>query len=138
LSIDGVIHSKSIPWSLVGTMPLSRAIVLFHLALALGLGVLLVRAGRRFVRPRRWPRMLVPLLAPVVLYAVTQIPVSYRRWQSTLPDMIYFNAITGIVKEHLGITHDSPDLRVQRRDPEWVPRLTPRPARPRNVVLILE
>src|SRR5262249_32278623 len=92
----------------------------------------------RFVRPRRWPRMLVPVLVPVVLVAVTQIPVSYRRIQSTLPDMIYFHAITGIVKEHLGITHDSPDLRAQRRALEWVPRFVPRPARPRNVVLILE
>src|SRR4029079_3829341 len=58
--------------------------------------------------------------------------------QSTTPDMIYFHGITGLVKEHLGITHDSPDLRVQRRDPEPIPKLSPRPARPRNVVLILQ
>jgi hypothetical protein len=72
------------------------------------------------------------------LYAVFTIPVSYRTLQSTPFDMIYFNGIAAVVKEHLGITHDSPDLRVQKRSPMPVPTLTPKPARPRNVLLILQ
>jgi glucan phosphoethanolaminetransferase (alkaline phosphatase superfamily) len=52
--------------------------------------------------------------------------------------MIYFHGMTALVKEHLGYTNDSPDLRVQRRSPESVPALTPKPARPRNVVLLLQ
>jgi glucan phosphoethanolaminetransferase (alkaline phosphatase superfamily) len=138
LSIDGQVHSKSIPWSIVGTLPLSRPVVLFHLALALAIGVGLVLRGRQWIRPSKWGRRIVPLLVPVVLVAVTQIPVSYRKIQSTMPDMIYFHGMTALVKEHLGYTNDSPDLRVQRRSPESVPALSPKPARPRNVVLLLQ
>ena len=46
--------------------------------------------------------------------------------------------MTALVKERLGYTHDSPDLRVQKRSPEDVPRLAAHPARPRNVLLILQ
>jgi glucan phosphoethanolaminetransferase (alkaline phosphatase superfamily) len=138
LSIDGVIHSKSIAWSLVGTMPLSRPIVVFHLLSSLALAVALVSAGRRLVRPRPWPRLLAPLLVPPLLFGLTRVPASYRRWQSTSPDVIYFHGITSLVKEHLGYTNESPDLRVQRRDPEPVPGLQAKPARPRNVVLLLQ
>lgn len=138
LSIDGVIHSKSIAWSLVGTMPMTRPIVVFHLASTAALSVGLVWAARRWVRPGPWRRRLSPLLVPPLLYALTQVPASYRRWQSTSPDIIYFHGITSLVKEHLGYTNESPDLRVQRRDPEPVPALAAKPARPRNVVLLLQ
>jgi glucan phosphoethanolaminetransferase (alkaline phosphatase superfamily) len=138
LSIDGQVHSKSIPWSIVGTLPMSRPIVIFHLALALAFAVGLIFAGRKLVRPSKWARIFVPLLVPVVLVAPTQIPVSYRKIQSTSFDMIYFHGITALVKEHLGYTHDSPDLRVQKRSPEGVPDLSPKPVRPRNVLFILQ
>lgn len=139
LSLDSVIHSKSIPWSLVGTLPLSRPIVFANIAAASAFAVALVALGRRYIRPRRIPRIVMPIFVPAVLVAVTRVPVSYRvSLQSTLPDMIYFHAVTGLVKEHLGITHDSPDRRVQRRDVEPVPKLTARPKRPRNVMLLLQ
>jgi glucan phosphoethanolaminetransferase (alkaline phosphatase superfamily) len=139
ISLDGQIHSKSIGWSILGTLPLYRPVVLANIAAALAFAVAIVALGRRLVRPRRVARAVVPFLVPVVLIAVTRIPVSYlSSIQSTLPDMIYFHGITGLVKEHLGITNDSPDRRVQRRDPERVPRLTAAPKRPRNVVLLLQ
>src|SRR5262249_40176177 len=72
-----------------------------------------------------------------VLYAACTIPVSYRTIQSTLFDMIYFHGLGALARETLGYTHDSPDLRVQRRSPEPVPRLVARPARPRNLLFIL-
>ena len=138
LSMDGQIHSKSIPWSILGTLPLSEPRVLAHLVFAFGLGVALLVCARRFVRAPRWPAREPAFLAPALVYAVGTIPVSYRTLQSTLFDMIYFHSIGALCREHLGITHDSPDLRVQRRAPERVPRLTPRPARPRNVLFILQ
>jgi glucan phosphoethanolaminetransferase (alkaline phosphatase superfamily) len=98
----------------------------------------LVLLGRKLVRPTKWARRIVPFAVPAVLVAPTQIPVSYRKIQSTSPDMIYFHGLTALVKEHLGYTNDSPDLRVQRRTPEDVPDLTPKPPRPRNVVLLLQ
>ena len=138
LSMDGQVHSKSIPWSIVGTLPFSRPVVLAHVFGAFALGFGLVALARRFVRPRLWPRRIMPLAVPLVLYAVIRVPVSYRTLQSTPFDMIYFHGVAAVTREHLGITHESPDLRVQRRSPEGVPTLTPRPARPRNVLLVLQ
>ena len=138
LSMDGQIHSKSIAWSILGHLPFDQPIVALHAGLAVAVGVGLVVLARKLVRPRRIGRSIAPFFVPVVLTAVTQIPVSYRTLQSTPPDMIYFHGITALVKERLDITHDSPDLRVQRRRPARVPPLTARPTRPRNVLLILQ
>jgi glucan phosphoethanolaminetransferase (alkaline phosphatase superfamily) len=138
LSMDGQIHSKSVPWSIVGTLPFSRPIVIAHMLAALGLGAALVYGGRRFLRVSRWPFRVVSLFVPAVVYAAGTVPVSYRTLQSTPFDMIYFHGLGALVRETLGFTHDSPDLRVQRRAPESVPRLTPKPARPRNVLFVLQ
>lgn len=139
LALDGQIHSKSIPWSIVGALPLYRPSVIVNLAAALAFAVVLVFLGRRYIRPRRIPRVVMPIFVPVVLVAVTRIPVSYRvSLQSSLPDVIYFHSITGLVKEHLGITRESPDRRVQLRSPEPVPPLNATPKRQRNVVLLLQ
>ncbi|MEZ4308154.1 MAG: sulfatase-like hydrolase/transferase [Polyangiaceae bacterium] len=138
LSIDGQVHSKSIPWSIVGTLPLSRPIILFHILLALAAAIGFLLFAKKVVRPTKWGRRVIPFLVPLVLIAPTRIPVSYRKIQSTVPDMIYFHGMTALVKEHLGLTHDSPDLRVQRRDPEPVPKLTAHPKAKRNVVLLLQ
>jgi glucan phosphoethanolaminetransferase (alkaline phosphatase superfamily) len=138
LSIDGQLHSKSIPWSIVGTLPYSRPLVALHLALAFAVALGSLALARRFVRPRRWPRLLAPLLVPGVLFALVRVPVSYRVIQSSPPDLIYFHGMTALVKERLGYTHDSPDLRVQKRSGESVPALVAKPARPRNVLLLLQ
>jgi glucan phosphoethanolaminetransferase (alkaline phosphatase superfamily) len=137
LSLDGQIHSKNFVASIFGVLPVVRSGLLVHLAIALVFASLTLVAARHVVRPRRLPRLLAPLLVPVVLVAVTRIPVSYRRYLSSPPDVMYFHGLTGLAKELLGFTHDSPDRRVERRDPEPVPPLTRAPKRPRNVLLIL-
>ncbi len=138
LSIDGQLHSKSIPWSVLGTLPLSRPIVLFHLILAAALAGGLLFYGKKLLKPGPWVTRGFALFVPVVLYGATRIPVSYRSIQSSSFDLIYLHGMTALVKERLGYTHDSPDLRVQKRTPESVPPLSPHPARPRNVVLVLQ
>ncbi|HEY4118692.1 MAG TPA: sulfatase-like hydrolase/transferase, partial [Byssovorax sp.] len=138
LSIDGQLHSKSIPWSIVGTLPLSRPIILAHLALAAALAAALLYGGRRLLHPGKWAARGVGVLVPAVLFAVTRVPVSYRTIQSSPFDLIYFHGMTALVKERLGYTHESPDLRVQKRSPEHVPPMTPHPARRRNVLLIVQ
>ncbi len=138
LSMDGQIHSKSFGWSILGTLPFSRPVVLFNVAGAALLGAVLLNQGRRLLRARGWRWYVAVLSVPGLVYAVGTIPVSYRTYQSTLFDMIYFHGLGALAREMLGVTHDSPDLRVQRRAPEAVPRLTPHPARPRNVLFILQ
>jgi glucan phosphoethanolaminetransferase (alkaline phosphatase superfamily) len=138
LSVDGQIHSKSIPWSVLGTLPFGRPQVVGHLALAFGVAIGITLLARRFVRPGRFARVVAPSLVPLALLGVTQLPTSYRTYQATSADMLYFHGLVGLAKEHLGITNESPELRVQRRTPMPVPPLAARPARSRNVVLILQ
>ncbi len=138
LSIDGQLHSKSIPWSIVGTLPLSRPIIFVHLLFAAVLAAALLYFGRKLLKPGPWATRAIGLLVPVVLVGATRIPVSYRSIQSSPFDLIYLHGMTALVKERLGYTHDSPDLRVQKRTPEAVPSLVPHPARPRNFLLVLE
>jgi glucan phosphoethanolaminetransferase (alkaline phosphatase superfamily) len=138
LSMDGQIHSKSVGWSILGTLPLSQPIVFFHFSVALCLGAALVFAARRFLKAGPWSAGFVALLVPGVIYAAATIPVSYRTLQSTAFDMIYFHSLGALARETLGYTHDSPDLRVQKRSTEAVPRLHANPARPRNVLFILQ
>jgi glucan phosphoethanolaminetransferase (alkaline phosphatase superfamily) len=138
LSMDGQIHSKSFLWSIVGTLPFSRPVVLANVAGAAVLGLVLVALARRLLRGRGLAWGMATVLSPAVVVAASLIPVSYRTLQSTLYDMIYFHGLGALSKELLGYTRDSPDLRVQRRNPEAVPHLEARPARPRNLLLILQ
>jgi len=138
LSHDAQIHSKSILRSLIGTLPMGRPYILAEIALAFGVSIALLVLARQFVRPRRIPRMLAPWLLVPAFAAIVMIPVSYRVLQSTPPDMIYFHGITALIKEHLDITYDSAELRVMRRNPEPVPSLTSKPARKRNILLIIQ
>ncbi|HSN99980.1 MAG TPA: sulfatase-like hydrolase/transferase [Candidatus Nanopelagicales bacterium] len=137
-SHDSQIHSNSIRWSIVCTLPLDQPAVVLHVTLALGLAVGAVWLARRVVEPGRAARWVSAALSPFAIVGMTRIPASYRVWQSSAPDIIYFHGLTGVVKEHLGITDDSRDRRVQKRQPEEVPPLSGRPARPRNVVLLLQ
>ena len=138
LSHDGQIYSRSIPWSLLGHLPLSRPAIIAHLVWALLLSLAFVIAARRYVRPRPIARVIVPLFVPVVLVGMTQIPASYRSWQSTTPDIIYFHGLVSVTRERLRHTNDASELRVQRRDPVSVPPLTAKPARVRNVLFVLQ
>lgn len=146
LSVDGQLHSKNVLRSLVGTLPLGRPLVLYHLLLHLVLAVGLVMTARKSVRTGKWATRGAALLGFTVLvapYAVTTYlerpaPVSYSIWQASPPDTLYIHGMVALGKETLGLTNESPDLRVQRRDPEKVPPLVARPARKRNVVLVLQ
>jgi len=139
LCVDGQLHSKNVVQSIVGTLPLLRPLVALHFLMAMVAGAVILRTARRVVRAKGLPFWIVSVaLVPAVLAASTQIPTSYRGIQASPPDALYLHGMTGLVKEALDITNESPDLRVQRRKPEPVPELTRKPARPRNVILILE
>ncbi len=139
LCVDGQLHSKNVIQSIVGTLPMARPLVIFHFVAAMVAGAIILRLARRVVRARGAAFYLCALvLVPVTLAGSTYIPTSYRGIQASPPDALYVHGMTGLVKEMLDITNESPDLRVQRRKPEPVPTLARKPAMPRNVVLILE
>jgi len=138
LTLDAQIHSKSILHSIYGYLPLSRPAIVLEILLALVASIGMLLAARAFVRPRKIPRILAPILVIPVFVAASMVPVSYRVLQSTPPDMLYVHGLVACVKENLDITNDSPDLRVERRNPEPVPALSAKPKRHRNVLLVLQ
>lgn len=137
LSHDCQIYSRSVLWSLLGFLPF-EAMVLWRLIGTLLLAVAMVSLARKWSRPRKTPRRLVPWLIPLLCYGMYRMPASYRSWQSSAPESIYFQGLVSLYKERTHETADAPELRVQRRHPEDVPAMTPAPARPRNVLLILQ
>jgi glucan phosphoethanolaminetransferase (alkaline phosphatase superfamily) len=137
-SHDGQIYSRSVAGSLLGFLPLARPVVAWRMAVALALALGLVCAARRSLRPGRRTRRVAPLCAPLALAAATQLPASFRMWQSSTPDVIYLHGLVSFAKERLRLRNDAPELRVQRRRPERVPPLAARPARPRNVLFVLQ
>lgn len=137
-SHDAAIFARSFPRLIWGYLPLWRPAIAVRFLFAFALSVALVAAARHTIRPRPWARRLAPLLIPMVLYGVTRIPASFRVWQSTTPDLIYFDGLVDHVKERFYVANDAPDLRVQVRTPLSVPTLTPQPARRRNVLFVLQ
>jgi glucan phosphoethanolaminetransferase (alkaline phosphatase superfamily) len=138
LTMEGQIHSKSVALSFLGNLPFHRASVLLEILVACALSVGFVLLARKLVRPRPIPRLLSPLLVPAVIAGAAVIPVSYHVLHASPPDALYIHGMWACIKENLDITNESPDLRVQRRSPMPVPRLSPKPKRERNVVLILQ
>ncbi len=138
LSHDGQIYSRSFIRSLLGYLPLSKPAIQIELMVALSLSIAMVMAARFWIRPKRIARWVAPCLIPLVLVGMSQIPASFRMWQSSTPDTIYFHGLMSQLKERFRQTQHAPHLRVQRRYPEPVPPMTPKPARPRNVLFILQ
>ena len=138
LCIDGQLHSKSIPQSIFGTLPLGRPLVFFHLIATVVVALLMVVFAKRFTKTGAWTARAFFVVSLGAWTGATFIPVSYRGVQASPPDALYVHGMTALLKERLGYTHEAPDRRVQRRDPEPVPKLTAKPAKKRNVVLILE
>lgn len=138
LSIDGQLHSTDLVQSLVGMLPVTRPLVVLHLAMAAVVGVAAVFLARRVVAAGPWTARAMAIVGTATMVAAGFVPTSYRVHQASPPDSLYAHGLVALVKETLGVTNESPDLRVQRRRPEVVPPLVARPARPRNVVLVLQ
>jgi glucan phosphoethanolaminetransferase (alkaline phosphatase superfamily) len=138
LSHDAQIYARSVPQAVIGYIPLWHAGVLWRFVATGILAVVILTVARKLVRPRGWTRRVAVVLLPVALVGMTQIPASYRMWQSTTPDIIYFHGLVSLAKEQLRITNHAPEVRVQRRQPEAVPKMTPQLASKRNVLFILQ
>lgn len=101
------------------------------------LAVLLVVVARKVVRPRRRNAVVAGRVAPVLLLSACVLPVSFKDRQPCAPDMLYLNAVGTMVSTQLGLSEDSNKLRPRARASLPVSTLSPQPARPRNVVLVI-
>ncbi len=138
LSMDSVLTSDSFAWAMMGTLPLGRAFVWAHLGTAIAVAAGVLAFAQKVVRPGRAARILAPILVPAVAYGAATTPVSFRAVQSTSADLIYFHGLATLGRELTGLDSISAFTRPQRHVGEPVPKVEARPARPRNVVFILQ
>jgi glucan phosphoethanolaminetransferase (alkaline phosphatase superfamily) len=97
----------------------------------------LVWAARRQLRPRRRPALVVGSLAPLLLVGSFFVPTQHRHTQASTPDVLYLNAIGGLIRTQLGFTDQSNQLRPRARESLPVPALTRNPTLPRRNVLFV-
>jgi glucan phosphoethanolaminetransferase (alkaline phosphatase superfamily) len=141
-SLDSIDHVSSVPWLTVGALPL-RPLVAFHLGAGVLAAVAILALARRAGPPRRvsgWRGALLFVPALLVVLVAGDLPVSYEGHQSTSPDLIYYHGVSFVWHERVrrALLHDARLVRVQRRTPPALPALHAAPARPRNVLVVLQ
>lgn len=138
LSVDAQIHARDWWWPVVGTLPLSSLRFVLAVTVYSVAGAGMIRVARRLLSHGRTGQALLPWAVLPAFLLMFGAPVSFRSIQSTLPDAIYFHGLGSLVLERHGLTKISPGLRVQRREPPELPAMVAAPARPRNLLLIVQ
>jgi glucan phosphoethanolaminetransferase (alkaline phosphatase superfamily) len=137
LNLDATLFGTSVPASVFGQLKADGKNYLICNVPPLLIAAALVWIGRALLRPARaLPATVARVVMPAVLVAAFLIPCSYRSVQASTPDVIYFHAIGGLMKQITGV-HTTAQIRPGLRTPPSLPRLQPRPAIKRNVVFIL-
>ncbi|APR86724.1 Choline-sulfatase [Minicystis rosea] len=137
LNLDATLFGTSLGASLAHQLKADGKNFLLSNLPPLFLAAALVWIGRAFLRPVRGrPATAARLVMPAAVVAVFLIPCSYRKVQASTPDVIYFHAIGGLIKQLTGV-RTTAQIRPGLRTPVKLPALTPAPARKRNVVFIL-
>jgi glucan phosphoethanolaminetransferase (alkaline phosphatase superfamily) len=101
------------------------------------LALCLVWAGRKLVRPRGRKARVAGYAAPVLLIASFFIPTQHRHAQASTPDILYLNAVGGLIQTQLGWTEQSDQVRPRQRDSLPVPALTREDVPKRNVLFVI-
>lgn len=101
------------------------------------LALLLLGLSRRWVRLTRRRAQVAAVLAPAMLAGSLFLPTQHRQFQASTPDILYFNAVGGVIRTTLGFTPQSGQVRPMARHSLPVPPLTPKVSHPRNVMLVL-
>ncbi len=99
--------------------------------------VLLVWGARNVVRPTRTSALVAGWVAPVLLIVSFFLPISFKERQASTPDALYLHAMGSMLSTQLGLSSESGKSRPRARASLPVPHLEARPARPRNVVLVI-
>ena len=97
----------------------------------------LIWIARRWLRPRKWRARLTGYLAPVLLIATFAIPAQHRHLQAAPPDVLYLNAVGGLLATQFGFTEQSNQMRPRARQSMPVPTLHPVETPKRNVLFVI-
>jgi glucan phosphoethanolaminetransferase (alkaline phosphatase superfamily) len=97
----------------------------------------LLWVARRWLRPSRWRARVTGYLAPLLLIASFFIPAQHRHLQAAPPDVLYLNAVGGLISTQFGFTEQSNQMRPRARESMPVPALQPLPTPKRNVLFVI-
>jgi hypothetical protein len=135
--VDSQIDAESIAWAPVCTLPIERPRVLLHFVVAFVTAVSMLLLARAVVRPRRVPKLARPIFLAAPIAALLYIPASYHTLQSSPPDLIFVHGLVDVVGRHVTPPY-VPLVHASRRRPAALPGLEAKPARPRDVLFILQ
>ena len=97
----------------------------------------LLWVARRWLRPSRWRSRVTGYLAPLLLIASFFIPAQHRHLQAAPPDVLYLNAVGGLIATQFGFTEQSNQMRPRARQSMPVPPLHPVATPKRNVLFVI-
>ncbi|MEZ4226008.1 MAG: LTA synthase family protein [Polyangiaceae bacterium] len=97
----------------------------------------LIFVSRRMIRPPRLRARVAGVLAPLLLIGAFFIPTQHRHIQASTPDVLYLNAVGGLIRTQLGLTDQSNQMRPRARQSLPVPALRVKGGPQRNVVYVL-
>lgn len=142
LALDAQLDAESIPWAVVGSLPLTWTFAMYTvlwLAIA-GACVEIAKIARRARTRSSASPWLSGGLVAAALVLLTAIPTSYRGAQSSTPDVLYLHALRVGIAENLreSLGGEPRPARQQLRHPHALPALGRAPAAPRNVVVIMQ
>src|SRR5204863_9483323 len=81
----------------------------------LAVSIAMVFVARRIVRPRRRPALVASVLAPLLLIGSFFVPTQHRGLQAATPDVLYLEAVGGLIRTQLGYTDQSRQQRPMAR-----------------------
>jgi glucan phosphoethanolaminetransferase (alkaline phosphatase superfamily) len=91
----------------------------------------------RWLRPPRRRAKLSAFLAPALLVASFAIPTQHRHLQAAPPDVLYLNALGGLLATELGLSEQASQMRPRTRESLPVPALHPAVTPKRNVLFVI-
>src|SRR6185436_9293100 len=80
---------------------------------------------------------VMAVVAPLLLIATFLIPTQNRHIQAATPDVLYLNAVGGLLRTQAGFTEQSHQLRPRVRESRPVARIEKRPPLQRNVLFVI-
>lgn len=104
---------------------------------ALAAGIAMVVAARRWVRLTRSGSRISVALSPGLLVAALFVPTQHRQHQASTPDVLFWNALGGLVRVATGVGAPADRLDPMARQSLPVPPLVVGRAPANNVVLVL-
>jgi len=93
--------------------------------------------ARRWLRAPKLRVRLTGWLAPALVVASFAIPAQHRHLQAAPPDVLYLNAVGGLLATQFGLSEQSNQMRPRARESLPVPTLHPVATPKRNVLFVI-